>query len=68
MMRMSSLCELLANLSLGDRRQNEQTVLTALHTVFVRYHNYIAKNVLRHHPEYTDEEVYQVSLCLCLCL
>ena len=46
----------------GDRRQNEQTVLTAMHTVFMRYHNYIARNLQRQHPQYTDEQLYQVHV------
>ena len=48
----------------GDRRQNEQTVLTAMHTVFMRYHNYIAHNLQRQHPQYTDEQLYQVHTYL----
>lgn len=43
----------------GDIRSNEQTGLTAMHTVFVREHNRQAALVQAAHPDWDDEQVYQ---------
>jgi len=43
----------------GDIRVNEQLGLTAMHTLFVREHNRLAKEIAQAHPAYTDEEIYQ---------
>jgi hypothetical protein len=43
----------------GDVRANEQVALTAVHTLFVREHNAIARQIARAHPDLDDEGVYQ---------
>lgn len=43
----------------GDVRANEQTGLLAMHTVFVREHNYWADRVSQQNPGMGDEELYQ---------
>jgi len=43
----------------GDVRANEQVGLTAMHTLFVREHNYWADSIAADNPELTDEEIYQ---------
>ena len=43
----------------GDIRANEQAALTAMHTLFVREHNYLANLFREKHPEATGEEAYQ---------
>lgn len=43
----------------GDVRANEQSGLTAVHTLFVREHNRLADELSAAHPDWTDEEVYQ---------
>ena len=43
----------------GDVRANEQSGLTAMHTLWVREHNRLANDFARSNPEWTDEEVYQ---------
>ena len=45
----------------GDRRENEHPFLAALHTVFTRYHNYIATELKERHPTWNDETLYQVD-------
>jgi hypothetical protein len=43
----------------GDIRANEQTGLTAIHTVFVREHNRLADAISSANPGMSDEDVYQ---------
>lgn len=45
----------------GDLRANEQVGLTAMHTLFVREHNYIADLVATNNPTFNDEEIFQLS-------
>lgn len=45
----------------GDIRCQEQPVLTAWHTVFLRFHNIIAEEVAGLHPTWTDEQVFQYT-------
>ncbi|MFK7884329.1 MAG: peroxidase family protein, partial [Phycisphaerales bacterium] len=43
----------------GDVRANEQISLTAMHTLFVREHNYWADQIGQENPELDGEQVYQ---------
>lgn len=43
----------------GDHRANEHPVLTSLHTIFMREHNDIAKELSVKFPDWSDEDVYQ---------
>jgi len=43
----------------GDVRANEQVGLTALHTLFVREHNRLAKKIKRRNPSLSGDEIYQ---------
>ena len=43
----------------GDVRANENIELTAIQTLFVREHNRLADNLVRQHPTWTDEQIYQ---------
>jgi len=43
----------------GDIRANEQSCLTAMHTLFVSEHNRLAAEIAAEHPSWTDEEIYQ---------
>ena len=43
----------------GDVRVNEQIGLTAMHTLFVREHNRVAKQIQDQFPRRTAEEVFQ---------
>lgn len=43
----------------GDFRANEQVGLTALHTLFVREHNYWAARFAHSDPQLDDEAIYQ---------
>jgi len=45
----------------GDVRANEQVGLTAMHTLFVREHNYWADRFRRENPRLNDEELYQAA-------
>lgn len=43
----------------GDVRANEQVGLTALHTLFVREHNRIAKELARRLPDSSADEIFE---------
>ena len=43
----------------GEPRSNEHIAITALHTLFVREHNRIAKEIHDAEPSLTDEEIFQ---------
>lgn len=43
----------------GDVRANEQPLLTAMHTLFVREHNRICDELIAANPTWNDEEIYQ---------
>ena len=43
----------------GESRSNEHIAITALHTLFVREHNRIAKEIDEAEPDLTDEEIFQ---------
>ncbi len=43
----------------GDVRANEQIGLTAMHTLFVREHNRLAKRIARRSPNLSGDEIYQ---------
>lgn len=43
----------------GDVRANEQTGLTAMHTLWVREHNRIARRVRADNPSLSSNEIYQ---------
>ena len=45
----------------GDTRVNEQPGLAAIHTVFVRIHNQIARELDLLRPSDTDEEIFQLT-------
>lgn len=45
----------------GDIRANEQSGLTAMHTLFVREHNHWAEVYAESNPDANDEEVYQFA-------
>lgn len=43
----------------GDVRANENPLLAAIHTVFVREHNLLCDELAKKHPTWGDEELYQ---------
>ena len=43
----------------GDVRANEQSGLTAIHTLFVREHNRLADQIATANPGMSDEDIYQ---------
>lgn len=43
----------------GDSRVNEQTVLALVHTLFVREHNNLAKDMASVNPHWNDETIFQ---------
>ena len=45
----------------GDIRVNEQPILTALHTLFLREHNRYCNELLLANPDWSDEELYQAA-------
>ncbi len=42
----------------GDVRSNEQVGLTAIHTLFMREHNYWATKIKQQHPNLDDDGIY----------
>lgn len=50
-----------ANFVGGDIRANEHTGLTAIHTLFVREHNYWARKIRKACHYFEDEEIYQLA-------
>lgn len=45
----------------GDARANEQPLLLAFHTIFVREHNRLCDELILEYPTWTDEELYQYA-------
>lgn len=45
----------------GDVRVNEQTNLIAIHTLFVREHNYWAGEIRAANPGWSDEQIFQLA-------
>ncbi len=45
----------------GDARANENPLLIALHTIFVREHNRLCDDFKASNPNWTDEKLYQES-------
>lgn len=43
----------------GDVRANENVLLTAYHTLFVREHNRLCDELILQHPDWQDERIYQ---------
>ncbi|XP_071989277.1 myeloperoxidase-like [Engystomops pustulosus] len=43
----------------GDSRSNEQPMLTALHTLFLREHNRLAKELRKLNPRWSGDRLYQ---------
>ena len=43
----------------GDTRSSEQMALAAIHTLFVREHNRVAKQLIQINPHWTGDTVYQ---------
>lgn len=43
----------------GDGRVNEQVNLALMHTVWLREHNRVAKELARLHPNWSDEALFQ---------
>jgi len=45
----------------GDSRANENPLLTAMHTLFMREHNRICGELVLEHPNWSDETLYQTA-------
>jgi hypothetical protein len=43
----------------GDPRTNEDWIMLAVHTLFLREHNRLCDILAKQHPEYDDERIYQ---------
>jgi hypothetical protein len=48
----------------GDVRANENVPLTAMHTIWVREHNRLARQIRRANDDLTDEAIYQKARAL----
>ena len=51
----------------GDVRSNEHVGLTAIHTLFIREHNYWARRIKKCNPKLCDEEIYQKAKIIVEC-
>jgi hypothetical protein len=45
----------------GDVRTNEQVGLIAIHTLFVREHNYWAKEIAKTMPKLSEDQIYEMA-------
>jgi len=45
----------------GDVRANENPLLAAVHTLFVREHNRLADEIAAENPGFNDEELYEAA-------
>ena len=45
----------------GDKRCNEQTALTIMHTLWLREHNRVAQHLKNKNPSLTSDEVFQLA-------
>ena len=45
----------------GDSRSNENVGLTSMHTIFVREHNHWVAELKIQHPEYSDDQLYDMA-------
>ncbi|XP_030371156.1 chorion peroxidase [Scaptodrosophila lebanonensis] len=43
----------------GDDRANENLLLTSMHLLWARHHNYLARNLNALNPDWDDEHIYQ---------
>jgi peroxidase len=43
---------------LGDKRANENLLLTSMHLIFARHHNFLAENLEMVNPHWTDEQLF----------
>lgn len=43
----------------GDARSNENPQLTVLHTLFLRHHNFIARELAKQFPTWNDDELFE---------
>lgn len=50
----------------GDVRGNEQTLLLAMHILWMREHNLVADEISALFPEWDDEEIYQTARAICI--
>ncbi len=49
------------NFVAGDRRANENPLLLAFHTIFVREHNRLCDKIISLYPFWSDEVIYQTA-------
>ena len=52
--------------AVGDIRGNEQTLLLAMHIVWIREHNLVCEELTALFPNWSDEEVYQTARAICI--